>query len=313
MAMVSKEYKVESFGPDTKLINGNCLRFTCIPLSKFAFMFLHPDVEELELMSCTWSLFTLPKLLRGLKLEKIRKVVLAGTAPTSDSMLDEIFEAFPNLRELHYDRPASELDGAFVMVGRSLQERGGGLEALSFRNDSLMPFMDTLGSLQPLASLKTLDIYLEFLTGFLTIPHGDYDEYMDSAFAAPEDFDYDLEWGHDSWSFLDLLPTSLEELSVDVDEPKMQVYYHKYERYGAKLEELLLSDRFDRLVSVRAPGISAVVNKIRDMRTGWTYQGNCLATRDPRPRAPETASSADAMPRVVDVSEEPMATHGEYA
>ncbi|KAI0534112.1 hypothetical protein GGR58DRAFT_483989, partial [Xylaria digitata] len=196
------------------------------------------------------------------------------------------------------------------MIGEVFNQFGQRLESLTFSSEHGMPFTSPLGSLQNLTSLKSLEIDLELLIGFRTIPDADCYEYLDCAYAAGKGFDFDEEHeSHGDWSFLTLLPTSLEKLIIWLDVPKISVYFNTYERYGAKFEELLTADRrFEKLEYVQAPYVGTVVEKLRGRLTGWV-----LDSSDRIKRVSTTVPSTDAVPRVVDVSDESMTDRGDDA
>ncbi|TGJ86615.1 hypothetical protein E0Z10_g2138 [Xylaria hypoxylon] len=299
--------KPSALGPENQFLTAKCLRFVYLRTSHFSFVFLHPIAEKLVLQRCTWDM--LAGMVRDLRQEKVRIIHLAESYVAYWGF-EDIMTAFPNLRELVYYRPCDEEFSQYHEVGDVFRKFGQGLESLKFFNDALMPFETPLGSLQSLVSLKTLEIPLEMLIGFRPNPREGYYEYLDAAFDPDEVLDYDEEheaWG--DWSFLELLPTSLEKLTIDLESPKTDVYFNTYERYGVKFEELLIADRrFDKLEYVRAPYIDVVAAKLRGRLTGWV-----LADRDTIKRVPRTVPTPDAVPLVVDVSDESTTDCGEGA
>ncbi|KAF2971766.1 hypothetical protein GQX73_g1813 [Xylaria multiplex] len=293
--------------PDSAFLEAKCLRFKHLRVSECAFVLMHPKAEKLVLEDCVWDHLAFSALPNA-KQKRVHTIHLIGSS-VSCFAFEDIFTKFPGLRELNFFPPPDEFDTMYDMVGEVFVQFGQALESLTFFNEHGLPFTSPLGSLKGLTNLKSLEIDLEFLIGFRTIPDSDCDEYLDSPFAADEDFDFDEE--RDSfpdWSFLELLPASLEKLIIWLDEPKIAVYFDTYERYGAKLEELLTADRFDKLEYVQAPLVGTVVKKLGGKLTGWAVD-TCNRIK----RVSTTTPSTDETPRVVDIGDGPMTDYEEDA
>ncbi|KAI3330172.1 hypothetical protein F4824DRAFT_349203 [Ustulina deusta] len=260
------------FLPDSHFLNAKCVRFFDMNTSKFAFVLAHPVAERMELHHCAWDIVT--KIPHDNGTAAVRVMLLESTRINFIGF-EQLLESLPRLHTLIYFRPYDERDTDFDWVGKALCQFGGNLENLTMLNNSLMPFCSEIGPLASLSNLKTLEIELEFLVGFRDIPHGGYYEYMDFAFESDEELDYDeIHESFGDWSFLTLLPPTLEKLVISIESPKLGVYFNTYERYGAKFEELLSADgQFENLEHVEAPYIHEVAARVRDRLTSWILQG----------------------------------------
>ncbi|KAI1118641.1 hypothetical protein F5Y14DRAFT_447002 [Nemania sp. NC0429] len=236
-------------------------------------------VKQIELFGCDWSLrpdMPVPIC------EATRTVHLLGTNINWDGFRD-LLTCFPCMDTLVYSRPADEIDTHFDMVGEALTNDGANLEHLTMLNENYMPFCTPVGSLHTLTNLRSLEIHLELLIGFRENPIG-YDEYMDWDMFEPDnapDYEEIIRYAGD-WSLIPLLPASLEKLILHVDDPKLDVYFNTYERYGAKIEELLMAEHlFERLTDISAPGLTAVEKRIRSRHTGWILTAQSAMQRPP--------------------------------
>ncbi|KAI3321090.1 hypothetical protein HD806DRAFT_212543 [Xylariaceae sp. AK1471] len=290
------------FCTDGELFSAQVLRFFNFLVSEIDFILVHPGVKKLELNGCSWNLMTdIPQQNRS----RVRKIDLFGCSINEKGFKD-ILTRFSELKELVYCRPLDEIDTHFDMIGYVLEEYGHHLEHLKMHNESLLPFCTPVGPLQACMNLKTLDMHLELLIGFLENPRDGQDEYMDAGFDDEEEDapNYDEIYAQvKDWSLVEVLPNSLEKLTLWVEEPKLATYYNTYERYGAKFEELLTSDRrFPKLRSVTAPKLELVAEKLHGRLTGWILDGFTMARI---PTVEEAEVAAAAVSRVLDV--EPMA------
>ncbi|KAI1146068.1 hypothetical protein F4825DRAFT_473085 [Nemania diffusa] len=274
---------------DSRFLTAQHLRFYDMRVSRIAFALVHPSAVTLELVHCQWDLATQIPVSRNIP---ARTILLVGTR-ISDYGFSTILENFPNLRTLSYYRPADEIDTHFDMVGQELATSGQNLEHLTMLNENLMPFATPVGSLKKLTNLKTLEIDLELLIGFREIPNEDYDEYMDSGLVEPDTM-LDYEEIHEQagdWCLLDLLPASLEELTLHLENPKLDTYFYNYERYGAKLEELLKAEHlFPNLTCISAPRLAEVSEKIGGRQAGWSLTLSTMH-RQPLPAEVEKDTS----------------------
>ncbi|KAI8628464.1 hypothetical protein F5Y19DRAFT_141168 [Xylariaceae sp. FL1651] len=266
-ALVPQEYDEVAIRAGDPLFVAKVLRFSDMNVSSFDFMFGHPGVQKLVLDHCFWDLLT---NLRGQSNSQVSRVELLGCNINEHGFKD-ILTSFDQLRQLVYYRPVDETDTDFDLIGEVLEEHGHHLEHLEMHNDALMPFYSPVGSLQGLVSLKTLDMHLELLIGFRENPREGYDEYMDGAFDTDQVLNYqDIHADVGDWSLVELLPASLEDLTLFVEDPKIDTYFNTYAEYGAKFEELITAEsRFPKLRRVKAPFVGQVADKLRGRLTGW--------------------------------------------
>ncbi|KAI1741543.1 hypothetical protein F4680DRAFT_67643 [Xylaria scruposa] len=258
------------------ILTAKVLKFRGLKASQVEFLFARPNVEVLEFHSCYWDIWSEgPTTTRTM----VHAIKLVDTA-VDDSGLNDILRRFPGLRSLVYFRPQEEVDTGLHELGRELVKYGQNLEHLELYNDSLMPFYSPFGSLQKLINLKTLEIDLELLIGFRDNPRG-YDDYGDDEYldieevAEQEEPDYEeINRYAGDWSLVKLLPPSLEKLTLHIEQPKLEVYFNTYERYGAKFEELMTAKgQFDKLRWVQAPRLNTVAEKLCRKSTGWALIG----------------------------------------
>ncbi|KAI1827350.1 hypothetical protein F4861DRAFT_405537 [Xylaria intraflava] len=272
---------VINIGSNSLFLSSQVIRFSDLPVSRFAFLFQHPRAQKLVLYNCSWGHVPM----RANENSLVKKIDLVNTS-IDDGGFNDILVGFSNLRELSYSRPVEETGGHFDLIGNVLREHGSKLEHLTMINDSLMSFDTAIGSLGLLESLKTIEISLELLIGFRKNPVG-YDDYGDEAFVGQtEDPDYNaIHEQAGDWSLVNLLPTSLEKLTLYVETPKLDVYFNTHARYGAKLEALLTADcRFAKLISVKAPNLDGVVQRIDNRLTSWLSDGMGTIIRLPHSR-----------------------------
>ncbi|KAI0858739.1 hypothetical protein F4860DRAFT_485172 [Xylaria cubensis] len=267
------------------LLTAKVLRFEGVSASAVEYLFAHPKAEVLEFHNCYWDSGPEPICTRT------RAVKFVETT-LNDSRLNDILCRFPKLRSFVYFRPSDEVDTCMDGMGRELSKYGQNLEHLELYNDGMMSFATSFGYLHLLGNLKTLEMDLEFLIGFLEIPR-DFDEYvMDYAgFESSEEGSEEEETDHEeeeidydagNWSLVHLLPPSLEKLTLHIEQPKLGMYFDTYERFGAKFEELMTAqDRFDKLCWVSAPRLNLVAEKLRDKATGWTLVEEEIMARTP--------------------------------
>ncbi|KAI0403298.1 hypothetical protein F4802DRAFT_315338 [Xylaria palmicola] len=287
---------------DSGFLRAEIFHFKDMIDSNFAFMLAHLQAEMLAFTSCTWDGADMPHPAK----------IAARSVCLVDNRIDEggfhtILTSFPKLRELEFYRVVKDF-GYFDDIGRVLSEHGQRLEYLLMMNENHVPFNTEIGSLHTLTNLKTLKITLEFLIGFRDNPRG-WDDYGEVCTDCVEEHssDADMEAGsypvcfyrqeepdyeeiHSSfgdWSLAKLLPPSLEELELYIEQPKLRVYFYTYERYGAKFEELLTDVRFDKLRTVSAPLLEPVAEKLRNGPTRWVLD-SCSNLR----RMPVTAEEA---------------------
>ncbi|KAI1427853.1 hypothetical protein F5Y12DRAFT_735647 [Xylaria sp. FL1777] len=278
---------------DAQFMTAKYLRFDRVGSSSFLFLLSHPLVERLEFLMCDWyDTFSFPE---GQGPSAVREIELQYSYVSSD-VIDCILRSFPRLRSLVYLRPWDEFQDEFGEIGTALCQFGQRLEHLTIRNESLLPFETDVKSLASLVNLKSLEIHLELLIGFRKVPHGGFDEYTDSPLLEGDPPDYDeIHESFGDWSFLKLLPTSLERLTIDIEPPKLSVYFNTYKRYGAKFDELICAERrFPKLEYIMAPELEEVAQRVRRRLTKWVYEDHALK------RVQDTVSSA----RVTPVSED---------
>ncbi|KAI1192889.1 hypothetical protein F5X97DRAFT_62525 [Nemania serpens] len=268
-----------SLSPTDRSLMVESIRFYNMSASEFSPSLFHSLAKKIELINCEWSLRAQVPL--SIHTEA-RIVHLLGTNISWNGFSD-LMICFPFMHTLVYSRPADEIDTHFDLVGDVLAHQGTGLEHLTMLNENYMPFCSPLGSLTALTNLKSLEIHLELLIGFRENPIG-YAEYSDSEIFDPDDvLDYDeISRYAGDWSLVDLLPTSLEKLTLYVEDPKLDVYFNTYERYGAKIEELLAAEHlFEKLTDISAPGLSAVEKRMRTRHTGWVLTAQSAMQRPP--------------------------------
>ncbi|KAI0509682.1 hypothetical protein F5B22DRAFT_648703 [Xylaria bambusicola] len=280
--------------PYTEFLYAKCLAFEGLSLSKFGFLLIHPTVEKIVLESCSWGdTSTIPSDTSMANAHEIRMYDM----DIDGHSIEQIVSTFPRLRSITYQRPYAFEDTNFGGIGYGLVHYGQKIENLDITNEDLRPFSSWFYSLAPMKSLKTLEISLELLIGFHDQPYGDWYEYEGSVFnKVGEAPDYDAVYnGFGDWTFLNKLPRSLESLTIDIEEPKLGVYYNTYERYGAKFEELISSRRFSKLERVIAPGMDKVAERIRDKLPNWVVdRSGCILKRiAPPPPAAEGEESID--------------------
>ncbi|KAJ8129468.1 hypothetical protein O1611_g4163 [Lasiodiplodia mahajangana] len=260
---------------DSRFLTAEHLRFYNMRVSNFAFALVHPTAVKLELINCTWDLITEIPVSKNVAARAIHLV----DTKIGDDGFNDILTNFPNLRTLVYCRPTDDVDTQFDMIGREIKLYGQRLEHLTLLNESYMPFCTPIGSLQALDNLKSLDIYLEMLIGFLRNP-GDYDDYMDSGFNdSDEECDYDEIYDEEvgDWSLIKMLPGTLESLTLHIEDAKLHTYFNTYERYGAKIEELITADHlFPNLRSISAPRLSQVAKKLSGDQTAWALTNSTM-------------------------------------
>ncbi|KAI0105258.1 hypothetical protein GGR51DRAFT_560469 [Nemania sp. FL0031] len=257
---------------DSRFLTAEHLRFYNMRVSNFAFALVHPTALKLELIGCNWNLVTEIPISTNVAARAIHLI----DTKISDTGFNSILTNFPNLRTLVYCRPTEEVDTDLDMIGHEITQFGQRLEHLTLLNESYMSFRTPIGSLQALDHLKSLDIYLEMLIGFLRNP-GDYDDYMDSGFhdsdsEAEAEVDYDEIYNDEvgNWSLTRMLPSSLETLTLHIEDAKLQTYFNTYERYGAKIEELITAEHlFPNLKSISAPRLSPVAEKLAGRQVPW--------------------------------------------
>ncbi|KAJ8106287.1 hypothetical protein ONZ43_g7117 [Nemania bipapillata] len=291
-----QEDRAEILRFDNRFLTAQHLRFYNMRISRIAFALIHPTAVTLELIQCHWDLTAKIPISDNIAASTIR---LVGTQISSNGF-NEILANFPRLRTLVYYRPEDEIDSHFDMVGTELRELGGNLEHLTMLNEAYMPFCTPIGSLQKLTNLKTLEIDLELLIGFRENPNEDYDEYMDSGFIDP-DTSIDYEEIHEQagdWCLVKMLPASLETLTLHLEDPKLDIYFYTYERYGAKLEELITADDlFPNLVSISAPRLSEVAEKLSGRDTAW------VLTKSTMHRHPHPIKAEESVPPALILAE----------
>ncbi|KAI0548037.1 hypothetical protein F4679DRAFT_597082 [Xylaria curta] len=261
------------------ILTAKVLHFQGLNASEVEYLFAHPKVEVLEFHNCYWDIWSKEPKTTHTTAHAIKLV----ETPMTDCKLGDIFCRFPKLRSLVYFRPSEEVDTWLDDMGRELAKNGQNLEHLELYNDSLMPFSAPFGSLQSLENLKTLEIDLELLIGFRDNPKG-YDDYggEEYLFLETEDEEEEEEPDYDEihryagdWSLVKLLPHSLEKLTIHIEQPKLEVYFNTYERFGAKFEELMTAAGFfDNLHWVEAPRLNMVAEKLcGKSNTGWALIG----------------------------------------
>ncbi|KAI0969568.1 hypothetical protein F4678DRAFT_164266 [Xylaria arbuscula] len=265
---------------DSQLTTAKCLRFIGMRTQDIGFLLAHPLVEKIEFVNCTYDMATfVPRTSEHVP--GAREVVLADTT-YSLVCFDIIFRSFPKLRKLTYFYPSNEPDNNFDDVATALNNHGRLLEDLAMHNDHSRPFDNYIGSMAHFSNLKTLEIDLEFLIGFRPIPRGDWDEYTDSPYDVDEeDPDYDeIHESFGDWSFVELLPTSIETLTIEVDSPKLQVYFNTYERFGAKFEELMTAvEYFPNLKHVEAENLYLVAERAGNRLPNWVIEDSHIMTK----------------------------------
>ncbi|KAI1186611.1 hypothetical protein F5B17DRAFT_431383 [Nemania serpens] len=268
---------MEMSRPTDQVLMAKITRFCNMPVTDFSSSLFHSVAHKIELINCEWSLrIEVPSSAHTVA----RIIHLLGTGINWDGFRD-IMTSFPSMHTLVYTRPADEIDTHFDLVGKVLAHYGTNLEHLTMLNEHYMPFCSPLGSLSTLINLKSLEIHLELLIGFRENPNG-YEEYMDFGFFEPDDVvDYEeVNRYAGDWSLVSLLPTSLETLTLHIEDPKLEVYFNTYERYGAKIEELLTAEHlFKSLTEISAPGLTAVEKKIRARHTGWVLTAQIAMQR----------------------------------
>ncbi|KAI8948983.1 hypothetical protein F4801DRAFT_429977 [Xylaria longipes] len=288
---------------DPGILTAKRVRLVDLEVSEFGYLLAKPNVEELEFSSCYWDNAKLPKS----ENTSVRAIRLVDT--TMDEMgFNKILCKIPHLKSLVYFRPADECDTGFDMMGGELAKHGQNLEHLELWNDALMPFYSPFGSLHTLTKLKTLEMDLELLIGFRDNPRN-WDDYMDGGFVSEEEEEPDYEEINSDagdWSLVKLLPPSLEKLTLEIDTPKLSVYFNTYERWEAKFEELLTADQFDKLHWVRAANLDAVAKKLcgrpgnRWALIGWG--GDTMARTPLRTEAETDASGSSVTDTKTDAS-----------
>jgi len=269
-----------------RFLSSNSLQVTGFDSKDIGFILADPSLMKLAIRSGRWRV---PACIRMLDEPKLRYLCLVDT--DIDRYLDEILLLFKELRELIYFRPHSDWPYDMDDMGDALRKHGKQLELLELHNESLMPFYNPIGSLAPLSNLRRLDCYLEFLIDYLEnpIPMG-YEEYEGAAW--DEDVDEPLDYEaiyqrRGDWSLVKVLPPSLEWLRIDIEGPKIDMYYNTWERYGAKFYELATSDQFPRLQYIEATDLELVGQKLQDDLTGWTMVGGALIRTLPTEKSAE--------------------------
>lgn len=256
-----------------------------VNISAVAYLMFNPSVEEVRLDNVNFnSMMDLGKPLPGDASgdgSNVSKIELCYCS-IDERGLEDILTTFPKLKELVFYRPYNEFEDnetEYHGLGETLNNFGGKLESLSIYNESLMPFETPFGSLAKMTSLKSLDMVLEMLIGFHVNPRGGYDEYLDAPIEEDEEPpNYDDVYAEvGDWSLVELLPESLEFLTLEVECPKMYEYFNTYERYGAKFEELFRANmRFKHLRCVRAPRLEEVAKNLQNRLTGWELRGGSM-------------------------------------
>ncbi|KAI1301078.1 hypothetical protein F5Y03DRAFT_219205 [Xylaria venustula] len=261
---------------DSRLTTAKCLRIVGQTVSDVSFLLAHPLVEKIEFENCKYPVGTVVPSNSG-HVPGAQEIVFVNTTYALSCFFD-VFDSFPKLRKLTYFYSSDEPDEDFSDVAFALRNRGQLLEALAMHNDDSRPFFSWIGSLAHMTHLKSLEIDLEFLIGFRPIPHGDWDEYTDSAYAVEEGADYDeIHESFGKWSFVELLPASLEKLTIEIDSPKVEVYFNTYERLGAKYEQLMTAvEDFPNLKYVEAESIDLVAERAGDRLADWVLEGRCI-------------------------------------
>ncbi|TRX90846.1 hypothetical protein FHL15_008250 [Xylaria flabelliformis] len=289
------------------LLTAKVLRFQGLQASKVEYLFAHPKAEVLEFHNCYWDIGAEPIH------TKTRAIKFVETT-INDDRLSDILCRFPKLRSLVYFRPSDEVDTCMDMLGRELAEHGQNLEHLELYNDGLMSFATPFAYLHMLGNLKTLEMDLELLIGFLDYPREYDDDYCmdDAGFESSseeeeetttdyeEEKEEEINYYAGEWSLVKLLPPSLEKLTLHIEQPKLGLYFDTYERFGAKFEELIMTaaaaaaaegSRFDKLHWVSAPRLDLVAEKLRDNNnnnnnnnnksttTGWVLVEEHIMTR----------------------------------
>ncbi|KAI1166729.1 hypothetical protein F5B18DRAFT_29469 [Nemania serpens] len=265
------------FSPTDRSLIAETIRFYNMPVSDFSSSLFHSSARTIELINCEWSL----RAEVPLSINTAPRIIhLLGTSISWNGFGD-IMTCFPCMHTLVYTRPADEIDTHFDLVGGVLAHYGTELEHLTMLNENYMPFCSPLGSLNTLTNLRSLEIHLELLIGFRENPNG-YEEYMGADIFDPDDApDYEeINRYAGDWSLLPLLPPSLEKLILHVEDPKLEVYFNTYDRYGAKLEELVTAEHlFERLTDISAPGLAEVEKRIRARHTGWVLTAQSAMQR----------------------------------
>ncbi|KAI1129888.1 hypothetical protein F5Y10DRAFT_140565 [Nemania abortiva] len=263
--------RAEAITFDSQLLTAQHLRFYNMRVSPFAFALAHPVALKLELIDCYWDMTAQIPVSNNVAARVIR---LVGTHIDWKGF-SNILTRLPNLHTLFYCRPAREDDTHFDMIGSELSRCGQRIEHLTMLNENYMPFSTPIGSLKDLNNLRSLEIDLEMLIGFLDNP--DNYDYGDGDFIDMDEED-DYEEIHQeagNWSLINLLPCSLETLKLHIDDTKLDVYFDTYERYGAKIEELITADDvFPNLRFIDAPHLMEVAERLSGRHAAWTIEGS---------------------------------------
>ncbi|KAI2636741.1 hypothetical protein GGS21DRAFT_45696 [Xylaria nigripes] len=257
------------------------ISFHDVYVSQINHMLAHPRAKEVNLYNCKWDLLSEQT---GHPNSLVHTVGLVECS-IDDTGITDILLGFPKLRKLTYYHSADEEYTHFDMIGRALRIDGRQLEHLTIRHQYYQAFATSIGPLYDLNNLTTLEIDLELLAGFHPSPPAFEVSLENHDMSATGEIDYDALYEEvGDWSLVNILPTSLVELKVHVDQDKFTTYYNKYERYGAKFEALLASDhRFAHLICIKAPNLNGAVRATRNRLTNWLSDSMGTIIRLPRP------------------------------
>ncbi|KAI1175225.1 hypothetical protein F4777DRAFT_340828 [Nemania sp. FL0916] len=302
----------KAIGVDRKFLLAETLRFQDMTASDFAFALLSPSAKKIQLVSCVWdTAFEMPLS----NAAGARSIILEETKIDELGLFD-ILAGLPQLHTLVYCRPSDEVDTQFDLYGNVLWDYGKRLQHLTMLNESGMSFSSPIGSLKNLICLQTLEIDLELLVGFQGYTKDEYDdEYDDSEY---DDSDYvkdensktsdpqeESYFAGSDWCLVDILPGSLEKLTLRIEDEKLDAYFNTYESYGAKIEQLLTAqNKFPWLYHISAPRLAEVAKRLGDGYARWNLTTQWIMERSRSPISTGSSVSEESTTDTMDVDED---------
>ncbi|KAI0203586.1 hypothetical protein F4808DRAFT_467009 [Astrocystis sublimbata] len=215
------------------IMSAKTLKFDRVDVSKFGYLLASPTAEAVKISSCSWH-YGLPD---NLPPGAAHTLTLSHN-DFYDFEFKELIKQFPKLRSLIYFRgPCGHEDNGYDeymdVMTRVLVKYAKQLEHLYLENEGASHFEGPLGSLQGLRNLKTLEVDLEFLTGYFLWPLELDPDAEDPPHPDMEQTEEEIEQNYraaESWSLVPLLPHSLEKVHLIIRDEKHCKWFNTWER-----------------------------------------------------------------------------------
>lgn len=280
--MANSQSKIElvvngAAGHKNPLLEADILVFKHLDFNEAAYTLAHPTATVAEISHCYCG--PMDHLAKG---SKVKEVIFVETH-VHPIALEQFLQNCLEIHTVRYYKPQDMEDVDFHAYGKAIMRYGKNLKHIEILNEALGGFGTPIGkSFAGLSKLESLEVHLEVIIGHRKNPEGwsDYGQTVSGSVDDYEPIDYqNINKSFGEWNLVELLPHSLNKLTLHIEEPKLVVYYNTYESYGAKLEELFTNTKFSHLTYVEAPRLDAVAAKLGEAYNGWMLEGTHIMKR----------------------------------